>query len=357
MSRPGQPPITDQISEVSHPMAHLSQKSEYQERSLLVVIPCLNEDPTIARVIQGVPRSIKGFRTVDIVVIDDGSTDQSATRAREAGAEVVSHATTLGLGVTFRDAVGIALSKSVDVMIHIDGDGQFDPADIPLLVAPILENRAHMVTASRFTQSDLIPNMPAIKFWGNRWLSFLVSQLTGKCFHDVSCGFRGFSQEALLRLNLFGGFTYTQQTFLDLAFKNLAIVEVPVRVRGTREYGTSRMASSIPRYALRTMQIILRAFISYRPLRFFSAMSIIFLVVGFCFLTFLGIHYLQTRAFSPHIWAGFVGGSFTFLGISTLITGLIGDMLVNIRMNQETILYYVKRGKLDQQHTHDSQKS
>ena len=357
MSRPSQQPITHQISEVSHPMAHLSQKSEHQERSLLVVIPCLNEEPTITRVIQGVPRSIKGITTIDIVVMDDGSTDQSAKRAREAGAEVVSHATTLGLGVTFRDAVGIALSKGVDVMIHIDGDGQFDPADIPLLVEPILENQAHMVTASRFAQSDLTPNMPVIKLWGNRWLTFLVSRLTGKRFYDVTCGFRGFSQEALLRLNLFGGFTYTQQTFLDLAFKNLAIVEVPIKVRGTREYGTSRMASSIPRYALRTMQIILRAFISYRPLRFFSAMSGVFLITGFCFLSFLGIHYFQTRAFSPHIWAGFVGGSFTFLGISTLITGFIGDMLVHIRMNQETILYYVKRDRLDTQRVEDSKQS
>ncbi|HIO21033.1 MAG TPA: glycosyltransferase family 2 protein [Nitrospirales bacterium] len=357
MSKPSQQPITHQISEVNHPMARLSQKSESHERSLLVVIPCLNEEPTIAQVIQGVPRNIKGIRTINIVVIDDGSTDQSATRARDAGAEVISHATTLGLGVSFRDAVGIALSKRVDVMIHIDGDGQFNPADIPLLVEPLLKNHAHMVTASRFAQSDLTPNMPAIKLWGNRWLAFLVSRLTGQRFHDVSCGFRGFSQEALLRLNVFGGFTYTQQTFLDLAFKNLAIVEVPIHVRGTREYGTSRMASSVPRYALRTMQIILRAFISYRPLRFFSAISVIFLTVGLCFLAFLGSHYLQARAFSPHIWAGFVGGSFTFLGISTLITGFIGDMLVNIRMNQETILYYVKRGKLDKPRTQDSMKS
>jgi len=260
---------------------------------------------------------------------------------------VISHANTLGLGITFRDAVGIALSKGVDMMIHIDGDGQFDPVDIPLLLEPILENKAHMVTASRFAQPDLIPNMPAIKFWGNRWLTFLVSQLTGQRFHDVSCGFRGFSQEALLRLNLFGGFTYTQQTFLDLAFKDLAIVEVPVKVRGIREYGTSHMTSSIPRYALQTMQIILRVFISYRPLRFFSAMSGVFLFVGFCFLTFLGVHYLKTHTFSPHIWAGFVGGSFTFLGISTLITGLIGDILVSIGMNQETILYYMKRDRLN----------
>ena len=105
------------------------------------------------------------------------------------------------------------------------------------------------------------------------------------------------------------------------------------------------------------MQIILRAFISYRPLRFFSAMSVIFLMTGFCFLAFLGIHYLQARAFSPHIWAGFVGGSFTFLGISTLITGFIGDMLVNIRMNQETILYYIKRERLDQRAAEPSKKS
>jgi glycosyltransferase involved in cell wall biosynthesis len=314
---------------------------------LVVVIPCLNEEQTVGRVVSGVPRDIEGIHSVEILVIDDGSTDETAARAREAGAEVFSHSSNEGLGASFRDACRIALSKGANVMVHIDGDGQFDPAAIPLLVEPVVSNRAHMVTASRFMVRDMIPEMTAIKHWGNRGVARIVWFLTGKRFSDVSCGFRAFSREALLRMNLFGDYTYTQETFLDLVFKGLAIVEVPVKVRGTRQFGISRVASSIPRYAVRSLQIMLRAFISYRPFTLFLSISCLFLAIGLAFLVFLLVHYLNSGAFSPHIWAGFVGGSFCFLGISSMITGLIGDMLVRIRLNQERIIYYLKRNRLE----------
>lgn len=312
---------------------------------LLVVIPCVNEQETVARVIRGVPREIPNIAKIEVAVFDDGSTDETEQRARDAGAEVFSHPRNEGLGATFRDAVGIALSKNVDIMVHIDGDGQFDPADIPFLVEAVVDGRADMATASRFLKAELIPEMPLLKRWGNWGVSKIVWLLTGKNFHDVSCGFRAFSAEALLRMNLFSSFTYTQESFLDLIFKNLKVVEVPVKVRGVREFGRSRMSSNIPRYFFRSLQTMLRAFISYRPFSLFFSVSCIFLAVGIGFLAFLGIHYYHTRSFSPHIWAGFVGGSFGFLGISTLMLGLIGDMLVRIRLNQENLLYQMKQAE------------
>jgi glycosyltransferase involved in cell wall biosynthesis len=310
---------------------------------LLVVIPCLNEENTVGWVVSSVPRDIDGISKVEVLVFDDGSSDATAERAREAGAEVISHSSNQGLGATFRDAVGIAIAKRADIMVHIDGDGQFDPADIPLLVEPVVSHRADMVTASRFLKKDLIPEMPRVKLWGNRGVALIVRMLSGKRFRDVSCGFRVFSRETLLRMNLFGSFTYTQESFLDLIFKDMTILEVPVKVRGVREFGLSRVASSIPRYAFRSLKIMLRAFISYKPFRLFFTIALIHFLIAFGFLGFLGLHYLETGAFSPHIWAGFVGGSFAFLGFTTLITGLIGDMLVRIRMNQEAILYHLKR--------------
>lgn len=310
--------------------------------SLLVAISCLNEERTIGGVIAGIPRRIEGIRSIDVLVIDDGSDDRTAELAQEAGAEVVSHRSNLGLGVTFQEAVGIAGNRGIEILVHIDGDGQFDPGDIPTLVKPIVEREADMVTASRFLQRELQPSMPAVKVWGNRRVAGIVRLLTGKRFRDVSCGFRAYSREALLRMNLFGSFTYTQEVFLDLVFKELEILEVPVKVRGTREFGSSRMASSLGRYALRSLQIMLRAFISYRPFSFFSVLAGVFLAAGAGFLAFLGWHYLQVHAFSPHIWAGFVGGSLAFVGILTLIIGLVGDMLVRIRMSQEEILYQLK---------------
>ncbi|MBT8085434.1 MAG: glycosyltransferase family 2 protein [Woeseia sp.] len=313
--------------------------------SLLVVIPCLNEEKTVGRVIAQVPGQIDGFGAIKIIVMDDGSTDRTAEVAREAGAEVIIHAANMGLGSTFREAVGIAGRRGIDVLLHIDGDGQFDAGDIETLVKPIVERRADMVTASRFMKRELMPQMPFIKKWGNKRVAGIVRLITGQRFHDVSCGFRAYSKEALLRMNLFGSFTYTQEVFLDLVFKGMNIIEVPVKVRGTREFGASRIASSIPRYALRSLQIMLRTFISYRPLKLFSVLAGTFLLIGLGFISFLGWHYFKVRAFSPHIWAGFVGGSFSFLGIMTLIIGLVGDMLVRIRMNQESILYFLRKSR------------
>jgi glycosyltransferase involved in cell wall biosynthesis len=312
--------------------------------SLLVVVPCLNEEQTVGQVVGGVPRKIAGIERVDVLVIDDGSSDATAQRAREAGADVVRHSVNQGLGSSFQEAVRIALARGVDILVNIDGDGQFNPEHIPLVVAPVVLQQADMATASRFLDSDKRPKMPTIKRWGNHWVARIVWLLTGKRFHDVSCGFRAFSRKALLRMNLFGSFTYTQEAFLDLLFKDMTIQEIPVLVRGTREFGTSRIASSIPRYAFRSLQIMLGAFISYRPFRFFAAIASVFLLVGLGCLVFLGIHYLRSGAFTPHIWSGFVGGSFGFLGILTLIVGLIGDMLRRIRMNQEHILYLLKVG-------------
>ena len=310
---------------------------------LVVLVPCLDEEKTVGEVVSAVPRELPGVASVEVLVMDDGSTDETADRAREAGAEVVSHRTNLGLGRTFRDGVKQALARGADLVVNIDGDGQFNPADVATLVAPIVAGEAHMATASRFLDRDLVPRMPAIKRWGNRWVARIVWLLSGRRFRDVSCGFRAFSREALLRMNLFGSFTYTQETFLDLIFKGLEIVELPVKVEGVRRFGTSRVASSIPRYAFRSLQIMLRAFISYRPFSFFAILAGLFLAVGFSLLGFLLAHYLDSGAFSPHIWAGFVGGSFCFLGTSTLVIALVGDMLVRQRLNQEEVLYFLKR--------------
>ena len=315
--------------------------------SAIVVVPCLDEERTIGRVVNEIPRHIDGVDNVAVVVIDDGSTDRTAEVARQAGAEVVVHDVNRGLGATFRDAVQIALERRADLMIHIDGDGQFDPADIPTLVRPIVDDRAEMVTASRFLDRELVPDMPRVKIWGNRRIASIVRLLTGHRFADVSCGFRVFSREALLRMNLFGSFTYTQESFLDLIFKNMRILEVPVHVRGVREFGRSRMASNVVSYALRSLKIMMRAFIAYRPFRLFLGIAMLCGIPGVALLAFLGWHYLETGAFSPHIWAGFVGGSSCFLGFTTLVTGVIGDMLVRVRLNQEDILYQLRRDRIE----------
>lgn len=351
--------MTDWVAttEVEHVDRQVDARGGAVRRLVLVAIPCLNEERTIAAVVAKVPRHIEGVTQIEIAVLDDGSTDATAEQARTAGADVISHATNQGLGATFRDAVAAALARQADIMVHMDGDGQFDPADIPLLVEPLVVGRADMVTASRFLDAALVPAMPWVKRMGNRGVAWIVRLLTGERFHDVSCGFRAFSRETLLRMNLFGTFTYTQESFLDLVFKNLRILEVPVKVRGIREFGQSRVASSVLRYAVRSLKIMLRAFVSYKPFKFFMVIACVSFVTGFGLLGFLFAHFLRTGAFSPHIWAGFVGGSFCFLGFSTLITGIVGDMLVRIRMNQEEVLYRLKLSRLETVETGNAYRS
>lgn len=174
---------------------------------LLVAIPCLNEAATISQVVRDVPRTIPGVMQVDIIVVDDGSTDLTSSEAKEAGALVLRHSRNLGVGKAFQTAVNYAVENKYDLMVNIDGDRQFNPQDIPKLVMPVISAQADMVTASRFINVELTPEMSKVKLVGNHMMSYLISQLVRQNFHDVSCGFRCYSREALLQLNLHGAFT------------------------------------------------------------------------------------------------------------------------------------------------------
>lgn len=309
---------------------------------LLVAIPCLNEALTIADVVSHVPRHIGGVGWVDILVIDDGSTDTTAFEAKSAGAVVHSHHINRGVGTAFQSAVEYAIEMKYDLMVNIDGDRQFNPEDIPKLVTPVLEGRADMVTASRFLDSALTPEMPRVKLVGNRMMSFLISRLVRARFADVSCGFRCYSREALLRLNLQGAFTYTQETFLDFATKNICIREVPIAVKYFKGR-ESRVASSIWRYAVNTAKIIFRTYRDYFPLRFFTWVAAFFAIPGIFFGVLFFWNYFVTGKFSGYLFAGFSSGFLFLMAMIFLVLGLVTDMLDRIRINQERIIYILKK--------------
>ena len=317
--------------------------SELKEKLLCVMMPALNEEATIGDVISRIPREIEGISKVVVLVLDDGSSDATKDVSIKAGAEVISHSSNRGLGVAFRTGTSAALSMGADYIVNMDSDGQFDPADIPTLLAPLMEGRADCVTASRFADKALVPKMNQVKLYGNHIMSWLISKLVGKRYYDVSCGFRAYTADTLRHMNLQGRFTYTQETFMDLQFKGLQILEIPVVVRGTREVGKSRMASSIPRYAYNTGKIILRTFRDYYPLRVFSLIAAVFLFISLAFFSYLLVHYLQTSSFSPYKWTGFAGAFFGAIGVIVAVAGLLADMFVRIRINQEQILYMMKK--------------
>jgi len=308
--------------------------------NLLVAVPALDEEETIGDVIRRIPRDLPGIRSVSILVIDDGSQDHTAARAREAGATVVHHLRRRGLGAAFHTALAHAMAMSADLMVSLDADGQFDPAHLPALIAPVVSGQADFASASRFKDPALTPPMPWIKRWGNRMMSHMVSRIAGETFYDVSCGMRCYSRQAMMHLNLLGDFTYTQEVFLNLAFKRLRIVEVPLPIQGERSHGESRIARSLWRYGWRAARIIFRCYRDYRPMRFFGTIALAFAIPAVLLEGFLAVHYLRTGDFSPHKWAGFVGLGLLVIALVAVHMGMIGDMLDRHRIYLEDILFY-----------------
>ncbi len=310
---------------------------------LLVAMPAFNEQKTVDRVVCGVPNSLPGIDAVDVLVVDDGSDDRTALVAQEAGARVVHHTRRRGVGAAFHTALAFGIDHGADLIVTIDADGQFDPATIPALIRPVVAGEADFTTASRFKDPALVPEMPRIKIWGNRMMSRLISRLAGQRFHDVSCGMRCYSRRAALQLHPLARFTYTQEVFLNLAFKQMRIVEVPLAVRGEREFGESRVASNLWRYGFRTAQIIFRCYRDYHPLRFFGGLALALTVPAAALGAFFLMHYLTTGSFTPHKWAGIGSVVLMSLALLALQTGLIGDMLNRHRIYLEEILYRQRR--------------
>lgn len=305
---------------------------------LAVSIPALNEEATLGEVIAAIPEVIDGVDEILVIVVDDGSTDRTAEIALSSGAHLIKHEQTYGVGRAFHSALNLAIELGVDLLLTIDADGQFDPGDIPKLVEPIVAGRADFVSASRFMDEKLVPVMPWVKKWGNRQMSRLISRLTRQKFYDVSCGMRCYNRAAMLNLNLMGAFTYTQEVFLNLAYKNMRLAEVPVVVRGQREHGESRVASSILRYGFHTSRIIFKAYRDYRPLQFFGAMALSLIVPGLLLGGFQLSVYLDRGTFSPHKWAGFTSITCFILALILVHMGVLGDMLSRHRMYLEELL-------------------
>lgn len=309
------------------------------EFDLLVVLPALNEERTVADVIRRIPANMDRIRSVEILVVDDGSADATASLAEAAGARVLRHPGTRGVGAVFQTALLYALDRRADLLVTIDSDGQFDPQDIPALIAPVLAGEADFTTASRFKDPSLTPKMPWIKKWGNRMMSRLVSSLAGQKFYDVSCGMRCLSRKAALHLYPLARFTYTQEAILNLSFKRLRIVEVPILVRGVRRYGESRVAKSLVHYALRTARIVFSCYRDYHPVRFFGTLAAAMWLGSLALGGFFLHHYLTAGSFRPHTWAGVGSGALFGLGVLVLQIGIIGDMLNRHRIYLEELLY------------------
>jgi glycosyltransferase involved in cell wall biosynthesis len=311
---------------------------------LVVNLPAFNEEDKIAQTIKRIPRSISGVDEVFIQIIDDGSKDNTAQKAREAGADFVySHEKNKGIGVTFRTAVEKALENGADIMVNMDADGQFDPNDIGKIIDPILKGQADMVSASRFGDKEA-KDMPKIKYHLNQIAAWIIGKFMNSKIDDLTCGFRGYSRETLLRLNLPGGFTYTQETIIDALGKNLKIVWIPVVVtyfQGRK----SRVVKSIYNYVNNSTKLILKAVRDVRPMKFFGIPALILILVSLGFFVYFFVMYFQDFKITPYRNYLLAAITFLLVGIQFLVFALMADMIKSNRKLTEDQMYLIRKEK------------
>jgi glycosyltransferase involved in cell wall biosynthesis len=314
---------------------------------LIVNLPALNEEEKIGQTIKRIPRQMDRIDEVLVQVIDDGSTDKTAQISRDAGADiVVSHGINRGIGVTFRTAVESALENGADIMVNIDADGQFDPNDIPTLLKPILNKEKDMVIADRFG-GEKAENIP----WAKDFLNRLAAKMVGKFMQvdikDLTCGFRAINKETMLRLNLPGGFTYTQETIIDAIGKNLKLQWIPVKVTYYADR-KSRVVKSIYQFVNNSAKIILKAIRDVRPMKFFGVPGIIMISISIALFVIFLAFYLQELKVSPY--RNYLLASVTFLlvGLQFIIFSLIADMIKNNRRLTEDQMYLMRKEKYSQ---------
>lgn len=308
---------------------------------LVVISICLNEEKTIGELLDGIPSNIGGVDEIVKMVVDDGSSDNTVKVAKEHGALVFSNRVQKRLAHSFQFAINKALELGADIAVNIDGDMQFNPGEIPNLVIPILKGEADFVAGNRF-HGERPEGISLGKYYGNRLGAYIIGRLAYESFQDVTCGFRAYSREAMLQMNINSRYTYTQESFQLMANKKLNIVQVPVSIK-YYEGRKSRVVSSIHSFITVSAFNILRAFRDFAPMKFFGWLGLIPFLLGMMFLIFTGIHWLNTGLFSPYKFVGFTGIYLVSLGLIVGLFAILSDMLGRMLNNQEKILYFEKK--------------
>jgi glycosyltransferase involved in cell wall biosynthesis len=306
--------------------------------NLVVVIPALNEENTVGSVVTAVPRRIVGIGDVEVIVVDDGSTDATRDVALEAGADrIIAHRRNRGLVACFNHGVAMALARGADVVVHLDGDGQHDPALIPRLVGPVLSGDADLVVGVRPLADP--GSGTFVRRYGNRVAAWLFRRAFKVQVRDVTSGYRAFSREALLQLNVVSDHTYTLESLIQAARKRLAVAEVSIPAQ-KRVFGESRVTHSVRRYIGATGGQALRTTLHTRPLAVFGRLAFVMLLVAFSCTAWFLAGYANGGMHLPALLASVLT---LVLSMSFLISGLIADGVNSNRKLLEDALYRIKR--------------
>ena len=310
---------------------------------LIIQIPCFDEEQTLPQTLADLPGEIPGVDIIEVLIIDDGSSDRTVDVAREHGVQhIVAFPRNRGLAYAFKAGLDACLRLGADVIVNTDGDNQYRGADIRALVQPIVTGKADMVVGDRRT--DEIAEFSFLKKKLQKLGSAVVRQVSRTGVADTTSGFRAFSREAALRLNLVSEFTYTLETIIQAGQRRMAVTSVPVRTNPKTR--PSRLFRGIPQYLRRSIGTIVRIFLMYRPLTVFlwlgGVLSTAGLAVGMRFL-----YYFFTGGGAGHVQSVVLAAALVMIGVQIGVMGLLADLIGANRKLVEDVLVRVKRLEAD----------
>lgn len=312
-------------------------------KKLIIQIPCYNEAETLKIALNALPKSIDGIDVIEYLIINDGSKDNTVQVARDWGVHyVVNFKRNKGLAKGFMAGLDACLRNGADVIVNTDADNQYNADDIETLVRPILEGKTDIVIGAR--PIDTTEHFSFLKKKLQHFGSWVVRKASNTGIPDAPSGFRAYSREAAMRLNVTNEYTYTLETIVQAGREKIAMESVPIRTNA--ELRPSRLFNSMFGYVKKSMLTIIRAFMMYKPMKFFVGVGLVPLLCG----TALGIRYLV------YLWEGNPGGHIQSLilacililmGFMTIIIGLQADIIAANRKLLEDIQYRIKKMMYD----------
>ncbi len=305
-------------------------------KTLVIQIPCYNESQTLAETISDLPKTLPGFGKVIVLVVDDGSTDDTSQVALKSGADfVVCHRQNQGLGRAFMTGINAALALGADVIINTDADHQYPGKYIPDLVSPILSGKADLVIGDR--QSGTNVHFSPVKRLLERWGSWLVRLLSQTNAPDAPSGFRAYSRYAALRIQVYNSYSYTLETLIQVGREKMAISHLPIETNpGLRP---SRLHKGILSFIFHQSGTIIRAYTLYQPLKTFVGLGIPFLLFGAILIgRFLFYYFIGETGVGRYAQSVSIGGTLAMFGLVLIFFGLLGDAVRANRAITEEVL-------------------